>query len=124
MGNNMITLQTCRYFTAQAVFDTVAIHLLSQVMQSIDKTNSQCLYHAPDGLKCAVGCLIPEDHTYFNLEHLNVSQLLGSPDHVHFDLLLRLQSVHDEDVVKLNWKAELIDLANELRLNTDAVIEM
>jgi hypothetical protein len=120
----MITLQTCRYFTAQAVFDTVAIHLLTQGRQSIDKTNSQCLYYAPDGLKCAVGCLVPEDHTYFRLETLAVYQLLGSKDHVHYKLLLRLQGVHDEDVAELNWKAELIDLANELRLNTDAIIEM
>lgn len=43
----------------QDVFETVARHLYTQGKPALD--NSQCLYRGPDGTKCAVGCLIPDE---------------------------------------------------------------
>lgn len=47
----------------QQVFDKVASHLLAQKLTS-SKSNlvgGTCLYRGPNGTKCAVGCLIPDD---------------------------------------------------------------
>lgn len=45
----------------QATFDKILLFLLDQGRQASDGHN--CLYRAPDGCKCAFGCLIP-DETY------------------------------------------------------------
>lgn len=44
----------------QEIFDKVALHLLTQGRQATDGTF--CQYLTSDGLKCAVGCLIPDGH--------------------------------------------------------------
>ena len=46
--------------TAQEVFDFVVNHLRTQGKQAVDR-DGDCQYCTPDGLKCAVGCLIPDD---------------------------------------------------------------
>ena len=45
---------------AQEIYDKVKAHLLTQGERSTDMGN-HCLYRGPNGLKCAVGCLIPDD---------------------------------------------------------------
>jgi hypothetical protein len=120
----MITLENSVNFTAQSVFNKVAIHLLTQKVQSLDKTGDHCLYHSPEGLKCSVGCLIPEDHKYLLLETLCVIDLLGSKEHVHYKLLSRLQTLHDDTNYFTNWKDQLTDLAGEMSLNADAISHM
>lgn len=44
----------------QEIFDKVALHLLTQGRQATDGTF--CQYLTSDGLKCAIGCLIPDGH--------------------------------------------------------------
>lgn len=51
--------------TPQDIFDTVAAHLYKQNKRSY-KGNARmsggfCVYRSPEGLKCAVGCLIPDE---------------------------------------------------------------
>lgn len=43
----------------QEVFDTVAKHLLTQ--KQISANLAACLYRGHSGLKCAIGCLIPDE---------------------------------------------------------------
>ena len=51
--------------TNEEIFEKVKTHLLTQNAKSmIDGT---CLYYGPNGLKCAVGCLIEDEH--FDPEH-------------------------------------------------------
>ena len=47
--------------TLQEIFDKVKVHLLAQGKPAVDWVTSQCRYRAPDGLKCAVGCLITDE---------------------------------------------------------------
>jgi len=43
------------------IFDTVKAHLLKQNKRAIHAAIHRCMYRTADGLKCAVGCLIPDD---------------------------------------------------------------
>ena len=47
-----------RKLTRQAAFNKVARHLLRQNAKSTNK-DGECLYRGPNGLRCAVGALIP-----------------------------------------------------------------
>lgn len=94
--------------TAQEVFDKVKKHLLTQMERSI--TLDRCAYRGIGGLKCAVGCLIPdelydpkfeglsvwEDMTSITIRErdlLNVLVTLGLGEQLA--LLHDLQFVHD-----------------------------
>ena len=46
--------------SAQEVFDIVVNHLFTQGRPAYDGVQG-CMYRAPDGLRCAVGALIPDD---------------------------------------------------------------
>lgn len=41
------------------VAEFVFRHLLKQRVRSIRQEDGYCVYHGPDGMSCAVGCLIP-----------------------------------------------------------------
>lgn len=47
----------------QAIFDRVVTHLLTQKRRSVTITGGvrTCMYRAPNGDMCAIGCLIPDD---------------------------------------------------------------
>ena len=49
----------------QEVFDKVAIHLLTQNAKALN-SGGLCVYKTPNGLRCAVGCLIPDGHDALN----------------------------------------------------------
>lgn len=67
--------------TRQEIFDRVVRHLLSQKQKAaIDDVygNTRCRYRTPDGLRCAVGCLIPDDAYDPSIEGFAVGDLLTS----------------------------------------------
>lgn len=43
----------------QEVFNKVVRHLLTQKQKA--RVGTTCMYKTPEGLKCAVGCLIPDE---------------------------------------------------------------
>ena len=51
----------------QETFDNVALHLLKQGKKAVGSydgssySETVCKYRSKDGLKCAVGCLIPDE---------------------------------------------------------------
>ena len=45
----------------QAIANTVFAHLRKQGRRAVDKVRDVCVYRTADGLKCAVGCLIPDE---------------------------------------------------------------
>lgn len=46
--------------TDKELFERVRTHLLAQGKRAIDK-DDKCVYRAPGGLKCALGCLITDE---------------------------------------------------------------
>ena len=83
--------------TNQEAFDTIVRHLRNQGRQAIDGEGA-CCYRTQDGLKCAVGCLIPDDKYGTDIEGKSVTILprtsLGLED-VSCSLLEYLQHTHD-----------------------------
>ena len=60
--------------TRQEVFNTVCDHLMKQGEQAVDDREdceSSCMYRV-NGLMCAAGCLILDEHYNINLEHCSV----------------------------------------------------
>ena len=107
----------------QVVFDTVARHLLTQKMRSVGE-NSECLYRSPKGLKCAAGCLIPDDKYSSTMEGkcwdvLAAREIVSSTNQ---SLIANLQLIHDRKDPK-HWLNELYTLAANLELNTSVLSE-
>lgn len=101
--------------TKQEIFDKVSNHLLTQKEQA--RGHGDCVYWDRDhGLKCAIGCLIPEDKYMEEIEGHGVSELknfleeacgINTHDTDVIALLVDLQHTHDafDDVEQ--WKEEL-----------------
>jgi hypothetical protein len=123
----------------QKIFDKVVDHLLTQKERSADVYGDKdCLYRAykEDGkvLKCAVGCLIPDDKyntgmegdliTFYDYfaedETMNPDPEVFTND--NFSLLEHLQQIHDTFEVH-EWPYRLQLLATKFNLEYRGVIE-
>ena len=108
------------------IFDRVKTHLLAQGERSQRQLTGLegdgCAYHAPNGLKCAVGCLITEEAYSGALEGdladdarvraaLEASGIVDEP--FTLDMLCRLQSIHDEEAPN-RWEHALDNLEYDL----------
>lgn len=96
---------------AREIFDKVKKHLTSQRGQSSDPDGA-CLYRDPNGLKCAVGAIIPDELYSDKIEGETVKSIItrailgkSEPLNVflrklepHADLLTALQRVHDRPI--------------------------
>lgn len=111
--------------TKQEVFDTVYHHLLAQGCKSLDMSD-ECCYRSPNGLKCAAGVLIKDEHYTEGLEGSNtqtpeVTAALvksGVPKEA-LDLIRMLQAIHD-DCWTGEWPEHLAELAAENNLQVPA----
>lgn len=107
--------------TAQEIYNRVRDHLLAQGHKSED--DEGCRYRAPDGSKCAVGCLITDEAYSFALERNIVTAPVvrfalnqSGIDTTDTWLLLRdLQEVHDE-LDPSRWAQELQRIAFQWKL--------
>jgi len=125
--------------TSQEMFDVSTVHMIRQGRRAVSEdVGGTCLYRTEDGLKCAVGILIPDseyepwmDTAGSILEVLKTAQrenrmtpvLSGLQE--HSQLLIRLQEAHDHAAL---WEDSMSGLALILReiavlfdLNTDAM---
>jgi hypothetical protein len=104
--------------TKQEIFDKVAAHLLTQRRQSVNDCSGACVYRSPEGLKCAAGCLIPDDDpalvthnkaAWVALPYSTRKRVLGDlvqyADDDRERLISRLQRVHDFEE---SWKEGLV----------------
>ena len=113
----------------QRIFDRVARHLLTQratsIMQTyrMGKSSPQCLYRGSNGLKCAVGCLIPDSRYDPFIEKMGAGDIpvLKAIFPRNWDrarslgidkFLTDLQIIHD-DVSPESWERALQRFANE-----------
>ncbi|WP_028210747.1 hypothetical protein [Paraburkholderia mimosarum] len=120
--NYLMTLET------QGVFDYVVSHLLPQNAQATAPGSAKCMYRAPDGKRCAVGWLIPDDVYSPAFEFIGVRDLaaaLAARDYgrrfaeflfAHMPLLRELQGVHDARAPH-EWPAALRAIAQHHGLN-------
>jgi hypothetical protein len=103
--------------TKQEIFDKVAAHLLTQRKRCVNQTGD-CVYRSDDGLKCAAGCLIPDDVDIAN-KPFNVSPWSGIPldirtrilgDDADFNrkesMIISLQDIHDSPDSWVNWRVK------------------
>ncbi len=108
----------------QEIFDRVAKHLLEQGKQSYCKETDMCMYLNPEGLKCAVGCLISYDNYSPDLEgkiienpavkkavraSLRLSRISAQME----DFLGELQILHDSRRKSQRWSELLAHFAAE-----------
>ena len=125
----------------QEVFDKVVAHLLTQKVQS--EENELSKYYGPNGLKCAVGCLIPPDLYNSEIEGISISLtynpfgilIKSNGEHIlakilnnigisentpSRELLMELQVIHDCLYPK-EWFVVLRELAIEFDLSTEVL---
>lgn len=102
--------------TKQEIFDKVVAHLRAQGGKALNE-NQMCQYRARGGAKCAIGCLILDEHYSRRLEgkrafsDLVVKALRksGVPDEAG-GLLRDLQRIHDHLYVR-QWEDEFVTTA-------------
>lgn len=100
--------------TKQQIFDIVVEHLRKQRETSLSE-NGSCAYRGTNGLKCAVGCLIPDKKYDKNIEGADVCcpivyQRLPQDCRTHLGMLRDLQVVHDNRNVE-GWEEEFVEIA-------------
>jgi hypothetical protein len=127
-------------YTMQETFDTVVKHLFTQrkaAKHEYSDGDSVCSYRTHDGLKCAVGCLIP-DEMYREMYEGNTASYLFDRDEDLYKLfdvpsfvdtigtepkvvlgefLNRLQRVHDSFEPNL-WYTQLECIARSYNFST------
>ncbi len=108
--------------TNQEILDKVANHLLIQNEKAWDEESLVCRYLDPEGNKCAVGCLIPEEQYSSKLEGLIASddeiKNLPCMQGLDIDFLRDLQLIHDANDPH-EWRKELENIANSYSLEVN-----
>jgi hypothetical protein len=84
--------------TDQEVFDRVATHLLTQRKKAEDQTG-MCVYRGPEGAKCALGCLIPDELYEPRFEGADLRVMVAENISQNRELLAYLQDIHDSESV-------------------------
>lgn len=127
-----------RVLTNQQIFDKVLAHLLKQgkraVLASGGSSNHEvCAYRAPDGRKCAAGCLIADEFYNANFEgrsadYRQVWEALiasGVPA-TSIGLVQALQRAHDNTLQRgvEPWLQQMQDIAGWYGLEMKPVEEL
>ena len=125
MTDTRITLATLptATATAQAVYDQVVRHLLTQGQPCMDPSEAICMYRNDTGRQCAAGCLIGPDEYSAEFESVKWDDLAlrGNVPREHMDLILQLQETHDQYPPKY-WRVRLREVAGMFGL-TPAVLD-
>lgn len=106
----------------QGIYDKVKAHLLKQGQKArrAGASLDSCFYRGHNGLKCAIGALIPDELYKLSMEQKSVSGLIREYPEVgrlfevksaeDLRFLSYLQSIHDNREPEY-WKMELKNLA-------------
>lgn len=116
--------------TNQEAFDAAYKHLLTQNEKAV-ALNRGCVYETPEGLRCAVGGVLPPDVRKAIMAKgmngqgaravmANVPEAAAALEGVSAELLSNLQSVHDSYPVEA-WKARLAIVADWYHLTVPAL---
>ena len=109
----------------QAIYDKVKHHLLVAQPRKATSSEGGYEYQNDSGDRCAIGCLIPDDHSSLDDGHPvrsllhnypDLKELWGVAEDTDMDFLEFLQNIHDRSPV-CDWKKELISVAKLFGLN-------
>lgn len=100
--------------STQEAFSKMVTHLRTQGVKSMDGKNG-CVYRGPNGLMCAVGCLIPDDKYYPMMEYKPLSHIFKGWERRTQELLSDVQVVHD-GCAPSKWEEKLHQVAGEYGL--------
>ena len=103
--------------TDQEAFETMVRHLRRQGEKSVNAKGS-CVYRGPKALRCAVGCLIPDDQYKRSLEGKGASCIANKVpalSDIGPGLLSEMQLVHD-DLDVSQWEEGFKDVAQVFSL--------
>lgn len=109
------------YLTRQEILDRVVAHSRDQVHQAVDESGVGCMYRAPDGARCFIGCLIPDSRYRTSFEGKGVNKdILKAAGIVVSDMNFasQLQGIHDND--HDNWPEALAEFAADFNLTVPA----
>jgi len=106
--------------TNQEILDKVANHLLIQNEKAWNENEHSCAYLDPEGRKCAVGCLIPDEQYSKELEGAILTsnpklEALPCMQGLDLDFLRDLQLIHDTCDPPF-WRKQLEILAKKYSL--------
>lgn len=108
--------------TKQQTFNKVATHLLTQNSKALNNYGG-CNYKNDIGLKCAAGCLIPDDIYNKDVEggQVDCMENFDRPELfkslvTSLNFLKELQNLHDHQLV-MDWKQKLRNLAIKHKLS-------
>lgn len=114
----------------QEAFNIAARHLLKQGRRSVIEPQLSCAYRGADGLKCAVGALIPDELYEPRFEGIGVGTLKWKEPtfREHFAgvsvwVLNELQHVHDLKPPE-TWRTELQRVGQKYQLDTSVLDEV
>jgi hypothetical protein len=114
----------------QQAFDTMVQHLRKQGQRSRERDSTTCAYRGADGLKCAVGALIPDEIYNEEIEGKSITRLLISErntfpelsklfEGVDEQLLDGMQNIHDYSEPN-QWEYNFKSIAEDYNLNYTA----
>jgi hypothetical protein len=103
----------------QEVFTKVVTHLRKQGNKAWGSEYG-CLYRGPNGTSCAVGCLIPDEEYFADMEQKIVREItekydLPSLRGLDTELLGELQNIHDNSQ-PVRWEELWSQLADDRKL--------
>lgn len=103
----MVTLKTLPTATKREVFDHIKNHLLTQNKKAVNEIG-ECMYLAPDGCRCAAGCLITPDEykPYFENRLWWRLAAEGNVPKEHSDIIEQFQHIHDHSDVDM-WETSI-----------------
>ena len=125
----------------QKIFNRIVKHLLTQNEQAKSKANyateGSCKYHTKDGLRCAVGCLIPWKVNTEDIEGTSVDSFVMGflEDHIGYglsvdpdddvlqEMLQDCQNVHDCNGPEY-WRRDLENVAHDYSLDFPKINEV
>lgn len=122
-----VTIHNLAESTQQEVFDYIAHHMLTQGKKAYNDYTDSCCYRIVinDGevLKCAAGCLIPDEDYDPKIEGKKWRSLplkfreFKSCTH-HEEMISLLQSAHDFREMS-DWKTRLREIGEHCKLSTE-----
>ena len=116
-------------YTNQEAFDKVVTHLVAQGKPSMDGLD--CCYKGPDGMKCAVGCLLP--NTWRPEEGVAWKDLCENNKNYEnladVTLLQQLQIAHDTNTYfvyewRVRWVDRMREVAKSYKLSTKLLTKL
>lgn len=108
---------------AQEVYDKMVAHLRKQGKRSVD-ADYNCMYRSPEGLQCAVGCLIePEEYNEvfenrsFDFIFDRCPSFATRIGRMNSNIMGAIQILHDDtDVDVKHWEKHFQDIAKLYKL--------